>query len=409
MPSATGSASSAPEGAGRRRWISRLWGAPAPGDAASIYLLHPERLSDGNRVDILHGGGEAFPAMLEAIAGARHEVLLATYMVRDDAVGERFHDALVERARAGVRVRVCYDAIGCLGTVGEAWFRSLREAGCEVLEFHPIAPWRPRWGLNRRNHQKLLVVDGDVGFTGGLNLGAEYAPGPDGEGAWVDLHARVEGPAADELADVFARAWEVGGGAPFVPLGGQDPSFEDGVRAQALDTIGLRRRHQMNLGWRHAIGGARRSITIANAYFIPDLRLRLALRAAVQRGVRVDVILPERSDVPVVGAASRHLYRRLLRAGVRLYELGGPMLHAKAASIDGCWSSIGSYNLDRRSLLHNLEAGIVVFDEGFGDDLCRTLRVLRDRAREVTLADVTARSAFARVVSWVAYSFRYWL
>lgn len=408
MPSATRSVSSATDPKSPRRWISRLWGTPAPGDPAAIYLLSPERLTRGNRVCVLHGGGEAFPAMLEAIADARAEVLLATYMVRDDAVGERFQSALIERARAGVRVRVCYDAIGCLGTVSEAWFQALREAGCEVLEYHPIAPWRARWGFNRRNHQKLLVVDGDVGFTGGLNLGAEYAPGPDGEG-WVDLHARVEGPAADELADVFARAWEVGGGAPFVPLGGEDTAFEDGVRVHTLDTIGLRRRLQMNRAWRHAIAGARRSITIASAYFIPDRRLRRALRGAVRRGVRVDVVVPQDSDVPVVGLASRHLYRTLLRSGVRLYELGGPMLHAKAAVVDRCWSNIGSYNLDRRSFLHNLEAGIVVFDRDFGDGLSRTLVQLRERAREITLADVAGRSWLARLVSLIAYGFRYWL
>ena len=408
MPSATRSASSAAEAAGARRWVSRLWGQPSPGDPAAQYLRHPERLTAGNRVRVLHGGGEAFPAMLEAIAGARSEVLLATYIVRDDTVGERFRAALIERARAGVRVRFCYDAIGCLGTVARDWFDALREAGCEVLEYHPIAPWRPRWALNRRNHQKLLVVDGELGFTGGLNLGAEYAPAPEGEG-WIDVHARVEGPVADELADVFARAWDAGGGGPFVPVRGADPVFPDGMRVQTLDSVGLLRRHQMNQSWRHAIGGARRSITIACAYFIPDVRLRRALRAAVRRGVRVDVVVPESSDVPIVQIASRHLFRRLLRGGVRLHELGGPVLHAKAAVVDGRWSIISSYNLDTRSILHNLEAGIVVFDQHFGQELRRTLTDLRDRAREVTLADVAKRGPLERLASWIAYSFRYWL
>jgi cardiolipin synthase len=408
LPSATRSASSASESAGARRWLSRLWGLPARGDPAAQYLLRPECLTEGNRVRVLHGGGEAFPAMLAAISGARAEVLLATYIVREDTVGERFRAALVERARAGVRVRVCYDAVGCLGTVSGAWFESLREAGCEVLEYHPIAPWRPRWGLNRRNHQKLLVVDGEVGFTGGLNLGAEYAPAPEGEG-WIDLHARVEGPVADELADVFARAWVAGGGARFVPVRGRDPIFDDGVRVQTLDSIGLRRRHQMNQSWRHAIFAARRSVTIACAYFIPDLRLRRALRAAVRRGVRVDVVVPASSDVPIVQAASRHLFQTLLRGGVRMHELEGPVLHAKAAVVDRCWSNIGSYNLDRRSFLHNLEAGIVVFDERFGDELQRTLSDLRERAREVTLADMAGRGPFERLLSWIAYCFRYWL
>jgi cardiolipin synthase len=182
------------------------------------------------------------------------------------------------------------------------------------------------------------------------------------------------------------------------------PPTTEGTRVQTLDNTGLRRRHDMNQAWRHALAGARRSIVIANAYFIPDLRLRRAFRSAVRRGVRVDVVLPARSDVPLVQAAARNLYRRLLRAGVRLYELDGPMLHAKAAVIDRLWSTIGSYNLDRRSVLHNLEV-----DADFGDELCRTLTDLRARAREITLADGAARGPLERLTSWVAYSFRYWL
>lgn len=408
MPSATPSASSAPERARRRRWLSRLWGARPADDPVSHYLLRPERLSEGNRLRLLEGGGESFPAMLEAIAAARREVLLAMYIVRDDAVGLRFREALIERARAGVSVSVCYDALGCLGTAPDSWFGPLVEAGCRVLEYHPLAPWLPKWGFNRRNHQKILVVDGVVGFTGGLNLAAEYGPPPEG-GGWFDLMVQVEGPAASELARVFVRAWRLGGGAPFVPLDVLVPAHADGTRVQTLDNTGLARRYDMHLAWRHAIAGAQRSITIANAYFIPDRALRRALRAAVRRGVRVDVVMPSKSDVPPVQMAARHLYRRLLRAGVRLYELDGPMMHAKAAVIDRLWSTIGSYNLDRRSFLHNLEAGLVVFDPPFGDELCNTLTSLRERSREITLADVAARGPLRRLASWFAFLFRYWL
>lgn len=407
MRSATPSASNAPERA-RRRWLSRLWGPRPAGDPVSLYLLHPERLSEGNRLRLLEGGGEAFPAMLAAIAAARREVLLAMYIVRDDAVGLSFREALIERARAGVSVSVCYDALGCLGAAPDSWFDPLAEAGCRVLEYYPLAPWLPKWGFNRRNHQKILVVDGDVGFTGGLNLAAEYAPEPDG-GGWFDLMVQVEGPAASELGRVFVRAWRQGGGAPFVPLDVRARPRPDGTRAQTLDNTGLARRYDMHLAWLHALAGARRTITIANAYFIPDRALRRALRAAVRRGVRVDVVMPSRSDVPMVQTAARHLYRRLLRAGVRLYELDGPMMHAKAAVIDRLWATIGSYNLDRRSFLHNLEAGLVVFDAPFGDELCTTLTALRERSREITLADVAARGPLQRLGSWLAFRFRYWL
>lgn len=408
MPLATRSASSAPDSSRARRWLSRLWGARAPGDAPARYLLRPERLSEGNRVRLLDGGGDSFPAMLEAIESARAEVLLAMYIVRDDAVGRRFREALIERARAGVHVSVCYDALGCLGAAPDSWFEPLAAVGCQVLEYHPLAPWQPKWGFNRRNHQKLLIVDGEIGFTGGLNLAAEYAPLPEG-GGWVDLMVRVDGPAAPELAQVFARAWRLGGGPPLSPVSGPAREHEGGTLVQTLDNTGLGRRHDMSLAWRHAIAGARRTITIANAYFIPDRILRRDLRAAVRRGVRVDVIMPAKSDVALVQMAARQLYRKLLRAGVRLYELDGPMMHAKAAVIDRVWSTIGSYNLDRRSFLHNLEAGLVVFDGSFGDELCSTLTGLRDRAREITLADVAARGPIERLASWCAFRLRYWL
>jgi cardiolipin synthase len=308
-------------------------------------------------------------------------------------------------------VRASYDALGCLGTAPDSWFTPLRKAGAEVLEYHPLAPWLPHWGFNRRNHQKILVVDGDVGFTGGLNLGNEYAPAPEG-GGWMDLHARVDGQAARELAQVFARAWRSGGGAPFEPVEPSGPPAlerDQGCLVQTIDNEGLRRRHAMRAAWRHAIARAQRSIVIANSYFIPDRVLRTAFRAATLRGANVRVLLPSHSDVAIVQMAARHLYRRLLRQGVRIFEHPGPMMHAKAAVIDGVWSTLGSFNLDRRSFLHNLEVGLVVADAPFGAELQDAIVQELELSKEITLEDVLARGPVERLLGALAYSLRYWL
>lgn len=396
-----------------RTWTSLSLRAGTAAAEPLAYVRRPESLRGGNRVELLAGGGEAYPAMLRAIAAARERVLLGTYIVRSDRTGDEFADALVERARAGVRVLFMYDALGSLGTVDAAWLARLRAAGIEVLEFAPLAPWRKNWGFNRRNHQKVLVLDGQVAFTGGLNLGDEYRPAA-GDGGWLDLHARLVGPAARELEQVFARAWRRGGGSfpdellpPLDPARGEPA--EGGAPVLTLDNVGLRRRHQMHAAKRHAIHQARRSILIANAYFIPDVLLRRAFRDAVRRGVSVRVLVPAESDVRVAQFASQHLYRRLLRAGVRLYEVQGRMMHAKAAAIDGVWSTIGSFNLDRRSFLHNLEAGLIVVDPAFTGRLEATIRSEMALAREVTLGDWAQRPGWRRALEWVSFRFRYWL
>ena len=392
----------------RSRWLAtpRHWGG------LEAYVHRGAALLGGNLLTLLAGGGEAFPAMLEAIESARARVTFASYLVRDDPTGARFRAALIERARAGVKVRFLYDAVGCLGCADERYFRPLREAGVELLEFHPIAPWRRNWGFNRRNHQKILVVDGRIAFTGGLNLADEYGPGSTGSG-WRDLHASVRGPAVGELERVFARGWELGGGAPFLlppaPSESETQARGEGALVQTIDNVGVRRRHWMHAAWRYALHAAHKRVVIANAYFIPDIILRRTFREAVRRGVSVRVLVPGRTDVAIVKHASRFLYRRLLRAGVRIYESSDEMLHTKAAVVDGVWSTLGSYNLDRRSFLHNLEAGLVVVDRDFGERLESELEVDFASATEIDLGAWIARPQWQQALEWVCYRFRYWL
>lgn len=378
-------------------------------------MHRPEALRGGNRIQLLVGGAEAFPSMLEAIAQARERVHLESYILAADATGKRFQAALIERAQAGAEVRVLYDSVGSLGMIDDEFVEGLRAGGVDVREFHPIAPWRARWGLNQRDHQKLLIVDGKVGFTGGLNVGDDYAPPPQGKG-WHDLHARVEGPVVNDLAMIFRRGWIRAGGRAF---GERAVRAADELRPGRIstqpvliataDNWGLKHRIDMHAAYRFALHAAQRSIDLANAYFIPDIRLRVELRRAIKRGVSVRVIVPAESDVGLVSLASRHLYARLLKAGVRIFEYQSRMMHAKAGVIDQEWATIGSYNLDRRSFVHNLEAGLVVADRNFAAALSQQFERDLTQCREVRLGEWRRRPAIQRAKEWLAFRFRWWL
>lgn len=374
------------------------------------YVSRPHELRRHNRIVLLRSGGEAFPAMLAAIEEARRYVLLSSYILRSDKTGKRFQAALIARSRAGVAVRVLYDAVGSLG-LDERFVGELREAGVEAVEFHPIAPWRPRWGLNRRNHQKLLIVDGAVAFTGGLNIGDEYAPEPEG-GGWHDVHALIEGPIVYDLERVYRRVWLRAVGASLHGLESSAP-HQVGVafrhQGYSVDNVRLRSRYHMHRDYLHAIRHAQRAISIMNAYFLPDRGLRRAFRRASERGVDVRVIVPSVSDVAIVYHASRRLYGRLLRQGVRIFEWPERMMHAKVGVIDSVWATIGSYNLDARSFLHNYEVGLVLLDRELAATLQATFDADCAKCREFTQHDWDSRSRRERLLQSIAYAFRYWL
>ena len=376
------------------------------------YLTRPERIHPWNRVQPLVGGQQAYPQMLAAIAGATKHVHFEIYILLDDRVGLEFRDALIERARAGVAVRMLYDSLGSFG-LGESFLGPLREAGAEVLEYAPLFPWRRQFGLNKRDHQKILVVDDRVAFTGGINIGLDYLPLEQGGGGWYDVHARVEGPAVHDLAVIFRKTWRKRGGVSFPPPGMPPPALPPkGISApgvQVISNVGMRSRSHMHHAYLRAIRRADCTISIMNAYFIPDRGLRRAFARAARRGVSVRVIVPSTSDVQAVRYASRHLYARLMRTGVRIFEWPGRMMHAKCGVIDGVWSTIGSYNLDKRSLLHNLEVALVVIDAGVGAELAQEFETQLARCKEVLPATWGQRSWWEKSKEWIFYGFRYWL
>ncbi|ACY14591.1 phospholipase D/Transphosphatidylase [Haliangium ochraceum DSM 14365] len=384
--------------------------------------LRPRGLRPGNQVRVLRGGEEAYPAMLSAISHARRSVCLETYILVVDAVGQRFADLLCERAQAGVAVRLIYDAIGCLG-IPASYLERLRSAGVEIVEYHPILPWKARFVLSRRDHRKILVVDDEIAFTGGINISDHYMPVEEGGGGWYDMHCMVRGPVVLDLARLFRRVWVGEGGAPYdappKPLSSRarTETMDSGTAAQGpslarvLYNRKYRRRMVFRRAYLHAINRAERSISIMNAYFLPDRGVCWALRRAVARGVRTRVIVPalEASDVPVVAYAGQHLYGNLVRDGIEVLSWPDRMMHAKTAVVDGLWTSIGSYNFDNVSLEYNLEVAIEALDPELGAAMDAEFEAAAARCMSLSVESWEQRSVSDKAISWVMYNFRHWL
>jgi cardiolipin synthase A/B len=364
-----------------------------------------------HRVALLKDGGQAFPAMLDAIASARSTICLETYILRADGMGGRFAAALSERARAGVEVNVLYDAWG--SSLPGEWLDALEASGVRTVAYHPIrfsGKRREIMGrLERRDHRKALIVDSRVGFTGGINVSDEYAAVEDGGEGWRDTHVRLEGPAAMEMQFFFLDTWRRAGGAPIdEPRYGTDGRRPD-PRVSVVSTHQRRMRTAIRDAYLTAIRGAKQRIWITNAYFLPRIRFLRALGDAARRGVDVRVMVAGTTDVPAVLYASREIYERLLRAGVRLYEWEGSVLHAKTAVVDGRWATVGSSNLDMQSLRQNLEANAILRDTAFAAALERMFVEDMASCREISQERWSRRPVWLRAASWGAYLLRRWL
>lgn len=372
------------------------------------------RFVPGNAVRLLRDGREAFPVMLDAIAQARRQVLLEMYWFDSDQVGRRFADALKRAAERGVEVAVIYDSVGSI-TSDRGMFAELEAAGAKVLEFNPIAPWRARFRvsrLSRRDHRKILVVDGNVGFTGGINLANQWAPPEEGGGGWRDDMMRIAGPAVNGLTHCFHRVWRRNGMPSIQHLHGSTQLLEPGERLVPVRVLGqryFRHRHEIARDYASRLYAAKKTAYIANSYFVPDGSIRRALMRAAKRGVDVRVIVPAHSDVEAVKFAGRAQYEKLLDAGVRIYEWQDGMFHAKTAVVDGQWCTTGTFNFDYMSLRYNLEVNASVLDaqvaaqveQSFHDDLKGT--------REIVAADLRFRSAWDRLLEDGFYRLRKFL
>ncbi len=360
---------------------------------------------DGNRLTLYSRAENLYAAMAAAIEDARETVHLETYILGDDRVGRTFAELLSRRARAGTRVRLIYDAVGSID-LDPALLTRMRNAGVQALEYHPMAPWRPRWSWNRRDHRKILVCDGRVGFAGGMNLCDEHLPAEEGGGGWQDVHARVEGPAACDLDGVFRETWLRQTGRAFEPAGDLHARV-GGARVKVAANQEFLRRLEIREAYVNALRAARSEVLIANSYFLPGRRISRALAAAARRGVSVRALVPGRLDSEAVRLAVRARYGRLLSRGVRLFEWQGAMMHAKAVVVDRRWSAVGSYNLDYRSLRHNLEVNLHSLDADFAASLAELFERALSGAREITLEAWRRRPLADKILERAASLFAY--
>ncbi|MGH9462768.1 MAG: phospholipase D-like domain-containing protein [Vicinamibacteria bacterium] len=336
-------------------------GVRGPAFEELIQRIDEGPIHDGNRVEILVRGDDAFRSKKEAIQTARSEILLESYILRDDETGHDVLESLAAAAGRGVAVKVLADAFGSL-TTGASYWREMKRRGIEVHLFHPFWPYP--WFHFFRDHRKILAVDRRIAFVGGMNLGREYgSPRPQRARTWRDTDARIEGPAVRELALVFSEAWNRAGGSALEPAHAEESRTGSGARILVLESR-PGRGHQESASVLAAIAAAARDyLWVTNAYFAPRALAIEALGRAVARGVDVRLLLPGKSDLPLVRHAGHGYFRDLLRRGVRIFEYHGAILHAKTLVADGFVSLVGSTNLDFRSFHFNAEVNVLVMDE----------------------------------------------
>ncbi|MEM7807738.1 MAG: phospholipase D-like domain-containing protein [Planctomycetota bacterium] len=405
----------------------------------------PVTLGDGTRLQ-LYKDGEAAQAAIRAIEKAQHRILLEVYIWPGDETGRRFSELLAQRASEGVRVFVIYDGFGCLLT-SRSIFDTMSRAGANVVEFHPLNPWRTRWGWRpaNRDHRKLLVVDDDVAGIGGLNIGNRYAgqwvapeAEVDPETMWRDAGVGIVGPSAGMFAEAFANTWRytVRRGPIRRTLFSRHLDLAKPAKGRRLGKsreIGTPEpdegptgvlKHGRDLGClasaptlssplrpflQQMISQARQSILLTVAYFAPDDALLEALSAAAARGVKVRLMLAGRSDVKLLVLAGRAFYKRLLDAGCEIWERQHAMLHQKSIVVDGELVVLGSTNLDYRSIEFNLELSAVVRSEAFAGHVASMFRHDREFARKIHASSWRRRPFRDKAIQWLVSRLRYTL
>lgn len=433
-------------GAGSAR--GQLDGLCAPDASPALVLRMASALTgldswSSNDVTLLVDAEDAVGEMAAALRAARRTIWVEFYIIKNDSTGARFLDLLTEQAGKGIEVRLLYDRLGSIGIDAQR-LEALRAAGGRVETFLPLNPLRRRWAINLRNHRKLIVVDGEIGFTGGMNVGDEYsgrigarltrqvkgqiqrsigsvraatrhepapthtaapgeatplAPGAAGAGAkgggaakaFRDTHLKLCGPAVVDLAQIFAEDWSFATEeelplppAPAPRAGGEVVSIVPSGPDQELNATGL--------VYFAGVATARQRVWLTSAYFVPDHAMIAALLSAALRGVDVRVLVPQKSDVALVDAAARSNFLALLRGGVRIFQYQPSVLHAKTMIVDGAWGMVGSANVDVRSFKLNFELGALVLGPRFAERMESRFKRDLEQSREVTVKELEERS-----------------
>jgi cardiolipin synthase len=368
--------------------------------------IYGRELLEGNLVEPLIDGEEAYPAMLEAIDGAKSSVSLLVYIFEKDDVGDRFIDALARAAGRGVECRVLLDAVGA-GSTRRQTVRAMAAAGVRVEVFQPpLVPWRTRY-MNLRNHRKILVVDGVVGFTGGMNIRRSHCVKGPGERHEQDVQFRIRGPVVEHLQEAFVDDWAFATGEvplrgrlfpqhvePVGPVAARGVPFDPGEKLDTLRCVLV-----------GALAAAQRTVRIVNPYFLPDSSLVSVLNVAALRGVEVDILIPEKNDTLLVHWAMEAQLWQVLAGGCRVWRTPPPFEHTKLMVVDGAWTFLGSANLDPRSLRLNFEFNVECYDRSLGARVEGIVLEKRERSKPVALGELQRLSFPRRLRNGVARLF----
>jgi cardiolipin synthase len=365
--------------------LDRLYSIDDPQFRRSMGVLLGPPLLDGNKVDVLVNGDRIFPAMLDAIRKARRTITFETYIYWAGAVGEEFAQALTERAKAGVKVHVLLDWVGS-AKMDDKLVAAMQQAGVEVERYHKPEWWHPA-RLNNRTHRKLLVVDGEVGFTGGVGIADKWQGNAQDEDHWRDTHFRAEGPVVAQMQAVFNDNWVKATGR-VLDGDGYFPALSPKGRqpAQMFSSSPTGGSESMHLMYLMVITAARHSIVLSSSYFVPDDLAIQALVDARKRGVRVRILTPgTKTDSETVRSASRAEWGRLLSAGVEIFEYQPTMFHCKVLVADDLLVSVGSTNFDNRSFALNDEANLNVLDADFAKQQVQVFEEDLKHSRRMTM------------------------
>ncbi len=386
--------------------VEHTFGVSAPEFFGSALALEDPVPLAGNKVELLQDGDAYFPAMLAAIHGAKKTVNFQAYIVYSDETGRKFRDALIERARAGVEVRVLLDGVGSGWSLDNSDVKMMKDAGCKFAYYHPLLSWRID-RTNRRSHRRVLVVDGKVGFTGGAGFADQWSGHAQDPEHWHDVQVRLEGPLVSALQTAFEEHW--------IKTFGETLSGADQfpALAPAGDVKGqLIASHSFSMApipltQAIAFAAAEKRIWITNAYCTPsDDQVELLVKA-VKRGVDVRLIVPgAHNDQPLTKSAGRAAYGKMLEGGAKIFEYEPTMIHTKGMVIDGMFSLIGSSNLDPRSSSINEELDLAIYDRNFGREMETMFESDLKKSKEYTYEQFKNRSLWERTTEWLMLPFR---
>jgi cardiolipin synthase len=382
--------------------IRRLYSVMDVQFQRSMSVMLGPQIVDGNRFVALLNGDEIFPAMLDAVSKAQKTITFETYIYWSDEIGNKFAEALAERARAGVKVHVLVDWVGS-SKMDEAYLAKMEQAGVEIRKYHPLR-WYNLGRMNNRTHRKLLVIDGRTGFTGGVGIASKWTGNAQDPEHWRDSHFMVEGPVVAQMQAVLLDNWmkttgQVLHGPEYFPALVPKGSG----RAQMFSSSPTSGSESMHLMYLLAITAAQRSIHLSSSYFVPDEMTRQALIDAVKRGVKVQIITPgENIDVEIVRQSSRGLWGELLEAGVEIHEYQPTMYHCKVMIVDGLLVSVGSTNFDNRSFRLNDEANLNIYDAEFAQQQIKVFQQDLAKSSRVTHSQWQQRPATEKLMERAA-------